>query len=631
MVNQFLQRARFDPPQPDIDQMAFARALIERELITPWQLFFALRRQRRWNTGLASILKTRGWATDELLTNLQSEFLGLPVVNFSKRPIDPKLRHVLPPQFCLRHCVVPWASNGDQITLAAGRPERLSTLKASLPPRLGTAEFVLAKEEDVFKAIQNSASHALADRAEGRLPPHQSCRGWTKQVRRASSLVPVFFILLLLAFSMSPAGISGMVMGWALLSLSLVTLLRLATLLSHLGAHTKVPQIPTALDRLPHISVLVPLYQETQIAHALIRRLTRLTYPRALLDIVLVLEEKDALTRETIAHTQLPQWMRVVEVPAGSGLTTKPRALNYALDFCRGEIIGIWDAEDAPARDQLEQVASHFAHADPDVACIQGVLDYYNPYTNWISRCFSIEYASWFRVILPGLIRLGFAIPLGGTTLFLRRGAIDRVRGWDAHNVTEDADLGIRLARFGYRTEMLCSVTQEEANCRALPWIRQRSRWLKGFMVTYLVHMRRPRLLWRELGPRRFFGFQLVFLTAISQFLLAPALWLLWAAAFGMPHPLENHVAAATVTWLAVGTALAACLNGAIALLAVARMNRPRLYPFILTMGAYFPMATLAAYKGLYELLTAPYYWDKTEHGKTKEAHQVDFDPTATG
>ncbi len=221
-----------------------------------------------------------------------------------------------------------------------------------------------------------------------------------------------------------------------------------------------------------------------------------------------------------------------------TGLTTKPRAMNYALDFCRGEIIGVWDAEDAPVKDQIEHVVSRFAQAPPEVVCLQGILDYYNPRTNWLARCFTIEYASWFRVVLPGIARMGLVVPLGGTTLFFRRDKLEELGGWDAHNVTEDADLGVRLCRAGYRTELIDTVTYEEANCRPWAWVKQRSRWLKGFMVTYLVHMRNPRQLLADLGPvavprpfRRFLS------APSAQFLLAPVLWSFWLILLGQATP----------------------------------------------------------------------------------------------
>jgi glycosyltransferase XagB len=233
--------------------------------------------------------------------------------------------------------------------------------------------------------------------------------------------------------------------------------------------------------------------------------------------------------------------MRQILVPPGT-VRTKPRALNYALDFCRGSIVGVYDAEDAPAPDQLRRVVRRFRESPPEVACLQGVLDFYNARTNWLSRCFTIDYATWFRIVLPGIARLGFVIPLGGTTLFFRRAALERLGGWDAHNVTEDADLGLRLARHGYRCELIDSVTEEEANCRAIPWIRQRSRWLKGYALTWISHMRRPGLLLRDLGLWKFMGVQILFLGTLSTFLLAPLVWSFWLLPFGLPHPLAGIV-----------------------------------------------------------------------------------------
>lgn len=183
----------------------------------------------------------------------------------------------------------------------------------------------------------------------------------------------------------------------------------------------KKPTEPTEAAialRHPCVSIMVPLYKEREIANALVQRLQRLTYPKALLDVILVLEATDDVTRDALARVALPSWMRVVEVPELNGLTTKPRAMNYALDFCRGDIVGVWDAEDAPQPDQIERVVAHFTQASPEVVCLQGVLDYYNPRTNWRSRCFTIEYNSWFRVILPGIARMGLVVPLGGTTFF---------------------------------------------------------------------------------------------------------------------------------------------------------------------------------------------------------------------
>jgi cellulose synthase/poly-beta-1,6-N-acetylglucosamine synthase-like glycosyltransferase len=187
--------------------------------------------------------------------------------------------------------------------------------------------------------------------------------------------------------------------------------------------------------------------------------------------------------------------------------------------------------------------------------------------------------------------------------------------GWDAHNVTEDADLGFRLARHGYRTEVIGTVTGEEANCRAWPWIKQRSRWLKGYMTTYLVHMRRPALLYRQLGHRMFWGMQAHFVAALSQFMLAPFLWSFWLVLFGLPHPLDPILSRDVL--LAFGKLFLAVelLNIGFYMVGVSGRAHRHLMVWAPTMHLYTPLGTIAAYKALYEMVFAPFYWDKTSHG----------------
>ncbi|MEC7257311.1 MAG: glycosyltransferase, partial [Pseudomonadota bacterium] len=230
-------------------------------------------------------------------------------------------------------------------------------------------------------------------------------------------------------------------------------------------------------------------------------------------------------------------------------------------------------------------------------------------------RCFTIEYSTWFRVILPGIARLGLVVPLGGTTLFMQREMLESLGGWDAHNVTEDADLGVRLCRAGYRTEMLDSVTYEEANCRPWAWIKQRSRWLKGFLVTYIVHMRAPLRLWRDLGTLRFLGMQAFFLGTLSQFILAPVLWSFWLFLLGMNHPLQASASGQIILATSGAMLLAELCSMCIAMVAVIRARRGFLIPWVPSLLLYFPLGALAAIKAVAELILAPYFWDKTEHG----------------
>ncbi|MEP5170774.1 MAG: glycosyltransferase [Shimia thalassica] len=595
-----------------------AQILQSHSSVSPKAMLGAHRQLDLWDATLGEILVSEGAIGSDAYSKAFAQAEGYDFVSLETAPApSPTLRSLLAPGFCLKHNVLAWRQNTDGVVLMTGRPERIAALRDALPASLQRAKIVVASEDAVTSILRDLYREELVAQAEARPNTEYSCRPSSAHTLSHRMLCACLLVLIT-AIILAPKASFLALLGWVLIAQCAIFFMKLFATLARAGEQPP-PMRVTMKQKLPRISVMVPLFKEHDIAGALIRRLSRLSYPKALLDVLLVLEEHDDITHRTIAKTTLPSWMRVVVVPAGDGLTTKPRALNYALDFCRGDIVGIWDAEDAPAPDQLEKVACHFDSAPQDVACVQGVLDYYNPFTNWISRCFTIEYATWFRIILPGLARLGFAIPLGGTTLFLRREVIETIGGWDAHNVTEDADLGVRLARFGYRTELLPCVTQEEANCRPLPWIKQRSRWLKGYMITYLVHMRRPVRLISEIGGRKFLGLQLIFAATLSQFLLAPLLWLFWGNAIGftltgdtlIPRPLSFGVASALSVF--------GIVNACISLWAVSGLDRPRLYPWVLTMVLYFPLATLAAYKAFYELLFAPYFWDKTAHGKTKE------------
>lgn len=623
---QYTSLGAFQPifgQEPD-RHLGIGRQLMEDGVITPAQLFDALAKQAKWNAPLADILLSEGWITEQEKLTAQALYFGAPLVDLVQAPPDARLQNLLPPAFCLRHNILPWIRMHGTVMLATSRPEKMQALRADLPPDLRDAQIVLAPEEAIQTFLARAHRAYLVAHSEACVRDAESCRNWGE--------APVlryigFSALLVMAILSFTAETSLAVMTLTILAVLMQLMTAIMKILAFAASHApKTP--PDTLPKnaqLPHISVLVPLYKETEIAGALIRRISRLTYPKALLDVVLVLEEKDHLTQQTLAQTDLPNWIHTVKVPEGSGLTTKPRAMNYALDFCKGDIIGIWDAEDAPAPNQLETIALQFAHAADDVACLQGILDYYNPYTNWLSRCFTLEYSMWFRTVLRGMSRLGAAIPLGGTTLYFRRDILEKIGRWDAHNVTEDADLGIRLCCYGYRTELAATVTQEEANCHMRRWIKQRSRWLKGYMITYLVHMRRPLRLARRLGLRKFLGFNAIFLSTLSQFLLAPFIWSFWGLALGYSLPWFDGLPK-PLLYTAIGLFLfVSLLDTLIAAVSMIGQKRNGLMGWALTMPIYFPLATLGAYKALLELIVVPFYWDKTTHGQTPEGQNAEF------
>ncbi|WP_299297488.1 glycosyltransferase [uncultured Tateyamaria sp.] len=594
------------------------RQLVNAGLITQATLLDALAKQHQFNAPLGEILVAdQHVARTDVLDALAVQY-DADRVDLTLDPPSPLMARALPARLCQRFGVVPWRWFGTTLLVATTRPDRMDDLRTAMAGKSMDILPVLADQDQINTSIGKLHGAELAHRAVTQLPDALSCRTWSPKAALGMGTIVLALALLCAAIVAFPLWVATLLIGWGVLTLAMTTTLKALALITLMtdrvpAQQEPLPKAPTG--RLPRVSVMVPLFKEERIAEALIARLSRLTYPKALLEVVLVLEAKDSVTRATLARTDLPRWMRVIEVPDDGTITTKPRALNYALDFCNGDIIGVWDAEDAPETDQLEKVAAHFAQAAPDVACLQGILDYYNSRHNWIARCFTIEYASWWRLVLPGVAKMGLVLPLGGTTLFFRRTILEELGGWDAHNVTEDADLGIRLARNGYRTELIPTATFEEANARAWPWVKQRSRWLKGYLITYFVHMRSPRALLADLGWKRFLGLQAMFLATFSQFAALPLLWSFWLPTFGLPHPVTATLGSSIVWPLAFFFIATELLNIFIGVLATSDRDRRHLIPWVLTMPLYFPLGALASYKALYELVTAPFYWDKTQHG----------------
>lgn len=582
---------------------------------------------------LADVIIRNGFATEDAVSNALAVQWGVARADLAATPPDVRLIDAVGIETCLAYGFVPWQRIGSRIVLACARPEDLGRILTLLPADWGTHHVTLVPERAIQAAISDLRGAVLARSAETRVPARESCR--SQHVSRGRLVALSAALALVLTLVLAPVALLSAALALTVTTLVALSLFKLAAALAMLrrAPIMETPPIPGQGPAMPVVSVLVPLFRENQIAGRLVKRLSLLDYPRELLDICLVVEADDKTTQDTITASSLPPWIRVVEVPRG-GVKTKPRALNYALDFARGSIIGVYDAEDAPEPDQIRKVVRRFQEAGPWVACLQGRLDYYNARTNWLSRSFTIEYAAWFRIVLPGLLRLGFVIPLGGTTLFFRRAALERLGRWDAHNVTEDADLGIRLARHGYTTEMVDTTTLEEANCRLWPWIKQRSRWIKGYAITYGVHMRNPPLLYRQLGLRGFIGVQILFVGTLTQTILAPVLWSFWIVTLDPAlHPLYRLLDPGLFIGLGALFVASEGLNLIVNVAGLRAREAARgglggrsawtLLPYVPLMHFYYPFATLAALKGVAEVFVKPFYWDKTQHGITDDTEEA--------
>jgi len=416
-------------------------------------------------------------------------------------------------------------------------------------------------------------------------------------------------------------------------------------------------------SELPVFTILIPLYREANVAEKIIRNLNKMDYPQKKLDIKLLLEEDDQMTIDAVAAVDLPKCYDVIVVPDALP-KTKPKACNHGLKRAKGDICVIYDAEDNPDPDQLKKVAWAFKHAPDDVACIQAKLNFYNPRQNLLTRWFTIEYSTTFDLFLPGLQSMNIPMPLGGTSNHFRTRALQEIGGWDPFNVTEDCDLGVRLYKMGYRTNMIDSTTWEEANPKLWNWVRQRSRWVKGFFQTHLTHMRHPMRTVRALGIWGTFGFLVSVGASSLMMVLNVPIWIMggtyfYLAAKAMSNgyglweilkgprdwlpgsnvwPMIYYGPKEDPMWssLSIFFFVIACILllanfvfVAIHCLACVKRKFYYLLPMALLMPIYWVLISIGAWKGFLQLFTNPFYWEKTIHGLTTATGEPPPDASA--
>jgi glycosyltransferase XagB len=365
----------------------------------------------------------------------------------------------------------------------------------------------------------------------------------------------------------------------------------------------------------PIYTILLPVYRETSVLRQLVHGIAGLDYPADRLDVKLLLEEDDAETIAAAGAMTLPAYFDVCVVP-DIGQRGKPRACNYGLSRARGKFLVIYDAEDRAEADQLKKSVIAFGQVDPKVVCLQAKLNYFNRSHNLLTRWFTAEYSMWFDQMLPGLQSIDAAIPLGGTSNHFVVARLEEIGGWNSYNVTEDADLGMRIFLMGWKTAVLDSTTYEEATSKAGNWIRQRSRWVKGYMQTYLFYMRHPWRLLRRMGGQSFLIFQLFFGAGTLCLLVNPIYWLLTIAWFATRWSGIESVFPRPVLY--IGTLGLFIGNAAFTLAAVAGCFGRRNYEdvkWVLLFPLYWILMSVAAWKGFIQLLYKPSYWEKTVHG----------------
>jgi cellulose synthase/poly-beta-1,6-N-acetylglucosamine synthase-like glycosyltransferase/glycosyltransferase involved in cell wall biosynthesis/O-antigen/teichoic acid export membrane protein len=368
---------------------------------------------------------------------------------------------------------------------------------------------------------------------------------------------------------------------------------------------------------LPLYTILCPLYKEARVLPHFVKAMETLDWPKDKLEIMLLLEQDDEATIAAAKALKLPDYFRIVIVP-DSQPKTKPKASNYGLGMARGEYIVVFDAEDEPDPQQLKKAYIAFSQAPASVVCLQAKLNYYNPHHNVLTRLFTAEYSLWFDVILPGLQSLNTSIPLGGTSNHFRTADLRRLEGWDPFNVTEDCDLGARLFKAGCKTAIIDSTTLEEANSDVKNWFRQRSRWIKGYIQTYFVHMRHPVQFAREHGVHAFI-FQLVVGGKIAFMLINPILWVITISYFALNSivgPTIEALYPASIFYMAAFSLVFGnfiCLYNY--MIGCVKRGHTDLVKYVFIIPVYWLMISWAACIATYQLIFKPHYWEKTIHG----------------
>lgn len=594
-------------------------ALLDAGLVDRDTLDWALERQARTGERIGQILLASGAVHRLDLQHVLGQQWGLAFADLFAEPADPELVRSFAPATLLDAGWVPVRRTGDTVTVATCEPPR-GEIAAAVRDTLGesvTVELRTTTPLDIERTVLSAFEEHVVQRSTAELltrrPDLSAAGGWSRGQKAAVAAAAV-------------AALAGAIVSWTF-TLSLfvaaanviffaAVAFKLVSSLAGLGARLGTSPAPAQDDlTLPHYTILVPVYREANVIGDLIGNLAAIDYPEEKLEILVLLEADDEETIAAARAAQPPSTVRLVVVPDAAP-KTKPKACNVGLFLARGEHLVIFDAEDRPHPQQLRTAVTAFRDAGPQTVCVQARLRYWNAPANLLTRMFALEYGYWFGAMLPGLDRLRLPIPLGGTSNHFRTEALRELGGWDPHNVTEDADLGLRAAVEGFRVGVIDSDTDEEACAELRPWIRQRTRWIKGYMQTALVHSRSPRRLIRQVGVIDALGFVLLIAGTPLTFLLAPILWVGTATwyAFGEPRlPLVES----DVFWeialfnLIVGNLMMIVLN----VIAAVRDRGWRWAPFALLNPLYWILHSFAAWRALIQLIRNPFYWEKTPHG----------------
>lgn len=595
-----------------------------RGLLSDAQLEHVLSVQNHSHSRLGDIIISEGIITYLELYTALAEHYDLTFVNLLEDHPDDNLLTTVNIDDYIRLRAIPWKLKNGKIIIAI--TEYSDETMRWIEERFGeNAEIVITSPLDIRITIERVFGRFLEEDSKLSLwqqSPESSAMVTASPVTK--KLLCIFLIIVVCLIAIFPLQSSMLFIAFCSISYFVSMLVKMLIFTQGCKQNRLVEwdEVLNKLDdaSLPIYTILVPMYKEAESLTELLSAMRNLDYPAEKLDIKLVLEADDYETFNMALELKPNHNFEIIRVPY-SKLRTKPKACNYALRFARGEYVTVFDADDIPDKLQLKKSIATFRNRPDDIVCLQARLNYYNADYNWLTRSFSLEYRALFSVMLHGLSRLGIPLPLGGTSNHISLAHLKELGEWDAYNVTEDADLGVRLSARGFRTEMIDSWTMEESPTEIHAWIRQRSRWIKGYMQTWLVHMRNPIKLYKTLGAKSFWGFQFFVGFSSLTFLTAPILWSLALLWWILPPELAQNWLPKWLIWLTISNLMLNFIIHWVMMICCVSF-KPESSVSYKIAGFFYPfyllLHSIASYKALYQLIVKPHFWEKTTHGLYK-------------
>jgi len=590
--------------------------LVKKGYITSQRLEAILQEQKEVGGKLGELLIGEGDVSAFQLAKAFAEHKGKEFVNLEENPCDEFLVKDKDRDDYLNFHAIPWKQEDGIVYIAT--TDIFPELEEWASKKYNNFDFVITSPFDILWTSQKNIGEYISRDARDVLWRHDR-KASAKRLFLNNSTRNWVIIMMLLLFIAIFIGNNFLFALIALHSFYAITLIsKLIFIFVGLREDSKTLADNTTLSvsdaDLPVYTILVPLFKEKKSTIInLVNSIKAIYYPISKLDVKLVVEENDTKTINYIKSLKIESYFQIIKVPY-SLPQTKPKACNYALRFAQGDYITIYDAEDKPDPLQLRKVLNKFENSDHKVACVQARLNYYNRSETWLTKLFSLEYASWFDYMIPALDKIGIPIPLGGTSNHFKIEIIRKLHAWDPYNVTEDADLGIRLVQNGYKTKIIKSLTLEEAPITISSWLRQRSRWIKGYMQTYIVHMRQPIELYKMIKLKGIIGF-LFFVGAPSiVFVTIPLSVVLFITSLFKAEDIPSWLGLLSVANLFVMI----LFHMFIANTVITKNGWNNMKSSILLFPFYWILHVVASLKAVWDVITRPHHWEKTEHGVSK-------------